>query len=149
MEIPFRLRDYDQETDEGFLKQAWRKAHRNNVIGMGMGRYYDYMTRHMDSRINGGSTYVACDENERDFLYGAICCDKERVHFVYVKSAFRRNGIAKALLKHAFGEIPPIILCDSWSRIAIDIAANKPGLVYAPQHIQGNINEITRSNICG
>lgn len=52
-------------------------------------------------------TLVACDEEEGDCIYGWICAESIEgsvppvVHYVYVKSSYRRRGLARALLKAA------------------------------------------------
>lgn len=41
---------------------------------------------------------VACDGEEQDLIYGYLAYEPGVLHFIYVKEAFRKMGIAKQLM---------------------------------------------------
>lgn len=67
------------------------------------------VTRFIEKSITDGSCLVACHNEEPDVLFGfAICSPHSRaIHYVYTKPAFRKFGIARALVTHAFGDVMP------------------------------------------
>lgn len=102
----FSLRPY-QPTDEAFLFNSWLKSYRNSDFARALRNDIFYSMHHLviERILQRPTTQVliACDPTAPDVVYGYLVA--ERVggppiyHFLYVKAAFRRAGIAKALLE--------------------------------------------------
>lgn len=78
---------------------------------------------------NGGKIIVACADDDEDLIIAFAIYSDKALHYVYVKAAFRRAGIAKQLLNNI--ESPEIIGC-SYSHWTLDARFINKYMVYNP-----------------
>lgn len=71
---------------------------------------------------------VACSPLDTNEIYGYIVAEAPLVHFVYVKRAYRGNGIATQLLASIEITRTPI-LCSHWTDYCRYVSNNKPDLL--------------------
>lgn len=96
--------------DQAFLYNSWLKAYRNSKITREWPNdvYYPAQTEAITKILFTAGTILACSAEDPNQIFGYIVSQKiegtQVVHFLYVKHLYRRLGIAKALLKRAFGE---------------------------------------------
>lgn len=80
-------------------------------------------------------TYIACDPLDVNVIYGYMVVGKHDenplLHYVYVKSAFRRLGIANTLLKEA-GLDPDKLVFSHWTFETDRLVEKFPNAVYIP-----------------
>lgn len=95
-----------------------------------------------DKQLGLGQAAVACHEDNPDHIYGTVVWQPARtpiLHWLHVKSTFRRLGVARQLRDYAFPANPPIILClaaPNWS-FSNETLCKALGLVYFPYALMG------------
>jgi hypothetical protein len=96
--VPWFIRPADS-TDQSFVFSSWLKSFRDApaVEQMREGDYYSRQHARITRTFEQARVYVACDPSARADIWGYLVEEDGRVHFVYVKSAFRRFGIASGL----------------------------------------------------
>lgn len=70
---------------------------------------------------------VATDPSDTEQILGWICFEGSVVHYVYVKSAFRRQGIARTLF--AAAGLTSAVNCTHWTAAASEISARHEGVL--------------------
>lgn len=96
-------------SDESFIYNSWLKSYKNSDFARSIPARTYYAMHHLviERILSRPSTQVlvACDPTAPDVLYGYVVMesvgDLSVVHYCYVKQAFRRLGIASALLASA------------------------------------------------
>ena len=92
---------------------------------------------------------IACAKSDPDLILGWICVEKPSnfkgllLHFIYIKQAFRGQGIARDLMAKSIGEIKPVIFSCLTRKAAKILHKNKEKFVdffYEPEAIYG-LNE--------
>jgi GNAT superfamily N-acetyltransferase len=95
---------------ESFIFQTWLKVYRyKSPFGKRISNtvFFDRHHKVIERILARPSSQVLCavDPTEHSTLYGYLAhetaSDKHVIHFTYVKEAFRRLGIAKALFEKA------------------------------------------------
>lgn len=60
----------------------------------------EYYTRVIDT-IRASTVWLATDGADKDTFVGFVCCAPGAIHYLFVKWAYRRQGIAKRLISTA------------------------------------------------
>jgi GNAT superfamily N-acetyltransferase len=103
--VPFVTRGL-QPADHLFILGSWGVMAHNDIPYRWMVRdawrkQYEKMCRWLQTR---GQALLAVNPEDTDHILGYVAYDDEQsplcVHFVYVKKAFRRYGLASHLLSH-------------------------------------------------
>lgn len=89
--------------DLNFIYATWLPAlyHGNDWFGeIERSIYYEYYYKIIETILARPSTkvFVACLKDEPDVILGYSVSDKTTLHFVFVKSVWRKIGIAKSLV---------------------------------------------------
>jgi GNAT superfamily N-acetyltransferase len=97
--------------------------------------YYDGQHRLIEKLILRSKTYVACDVNDPNQLYGYGVAEVVDgifvVHFIYVKLSFRRMGIGTALLNSFEYQPGSLSAFTHWTKMAERLHI-KYNMVYHP-----------------
>lgn len=92
-----------ESRDFALVRDSWVNSYRNAAFSReNTDAIYFKYHRHLALQLLASSqVLVACSEEDPDIVYGWICVepDQETLHYIYVKHPFRRQGIAKSLLK--------------------------------------------------
>ena len=101
LQIAIRLHE---ATDEDFIYSTWMKSFRDNSYARAVPtQLYNIGQRKRINKIlskEGVNVLIACDAETPELIYGYAVMERtpDVLHYVYVKSAYRKLGIAKALL---------------------------------------------------
>ncbi len=112
-QVPFKIRDVYQ-SDIPFIYSTWLKGLRygNEVFGLiEKTAYFENQHKVIETILNRFDTEVsiACVTDEPEVILGyAAYMPGGIVHYVHVKDAFRRFGIAKALLPNPVNRVTHI-----------------------------------------
>lgn len=99
----FRIRE-PRSTDQGYIASTWlrsithntRRRTRQAKVSGGIDRVLDHAST---------AVLVACRELEPDRIVGWVCWAKipaaRVVHYLYVRDSWRREGVAKELMRAA------------------------------------------------
>ena len=104
--MKIRIREFKDE-DVNFIISCWVRSSYSNGTGYKekLGTYHKGLDRLIKRKYEQGElmAFVACLEEEEDLILGfAIFGLDYTLHFVYVKEAFKRQGICKKLLSHFY-----------------------------------------------
>jgi GNAT superfamily N-acetyltransferase len=133
------VRDFEPEVDGNFVYSSWLNSYRESAIGgwksptgeaMALGVYYKRARSRIDALIKRGAELkVACDPEDTNIILGWMCAEDPVLHYVYVKEAYRRQGIALSLLAACGLSSSRIIPCSHWTPSAEEVAAKRPSLL--------------------
>ena len=92
-----------KESDVNFILATWCRSAYSNATGYREKQsiFHKGLERVIKRRYEQGDllVYIACDSDDPDFILGfAVFGYVYSLHYVYVKEAFKRLGVAKALL---------------------------------------------------
>lgn len=135
--IPFTIRDA-APSDEAFIQKSWKlqmaaspllDVFRNKTL------VFAVYSEPLDALYARSTVRVACAKDDADAILGYVVTDptKGLIHFVYVKSVYRRFGIATALL----AEFQQCKAATTWSAMVEDIAPSR-GYSYTPSRVWPN-----------
>lgn len=134
-------------TDRSFILRSWIRCHRRNHSGISDEDYF-YGQTHLIYALSGNSKIViACDAAKPEFILGFACGRMATngrdiiMHYVYVKEAYRKNGVARDLVSHIGYRGLGRIIATAWSRTILNMSQNKP-IEYNPF-----INHIGENNV--
>lgn len=104
--MKIQIREF-KESDTNFVISCWVKSSYNNGTGYKerLGAYHKGLEDFIKKKYNAEELlcYVACMEDDQDLLLGfAVFGTDYSLHFVYVKEAFKKQGICKQLLNHFY-----------------------------------------------
>jgi hypothetical protein len=97
------LRKFNPETDSGLIYSSWPKGvwhSPNGPINQVKTQWFTKFYQHVKHCLETGSVYIACMEDNPDFLLGYSVITGPLLEFVYVKKDFRNQGIATLLVKN-------------------------------------------------
>lgn len=127
--------------DEPFIYSAWLKSVRNeSPVYVNVPDRVFYVAHHavIERLLPSSTVALACLRDDPSVLIGfAVAATKrDGIHFIYVKSAFRRMGIAKALIENLSLNIDKCF-CTHWTNFLSQTQRAKwPGLVYDPYFLR-------------
>lgn len=119
--------------DRPFVIATWSSSYKSSPYA-GILFTDDYATV-MHATINRvldrpeTTTLLACDRDDRDFLYGYIVgelADTPIIHYAYVKTPYRRSGIARGLLAAIGVNALGRFVYTSKTEIVKDLASKMP-----------------------
>lgn len=91
-------------------------------------------------RQSGNIVRVAALKDDPEVLFGFLWgnVDPETIHYVYVKKAFRRMGMAKMLYKSLFSMADDVYITH-WTKEVNQLYDKHEGLVFNPYLLHGDI----------
>jgi hypothetical protein len=94
---------FAEEGDAGFIFDSWLKSYASSRMAIALGaKYWDVGGAWVRAMVARSTVLVACDDEDPNVLLGWVACEPpERVHYVYVKHAARRLGVATGMLAAA------------------------------------------------
>lgn len=123
--------------DISFMYATWLKSYRTGSgLGLLSGKHVYFLTYNLilDQILSRPRTKVLVAVNNEDshVIYGYLVYEPGILHYVFVKEAFRRFGIARHLYGHAFKERPHITHLTELGR---DVICTHPGFKFNPSLI--------------
>lgn len=121
--------------DEAIVFNAWLLAHRKHgdwPPRLSSQRYFAEHKETIAKLIARSRMLVACNEQRPSQVLGFVCWEVAAntigptLHWLFVKQPFRRNGIARELLKQAHIGQEPALRCSHWTQRAEQLRA-RPG----------------------
>ena len=106
MKLPISYRPMSQK-DNGFLYSTWLKSYRQMPYAQNMSNdtFFHHHKQVIEKILAKPNTTVTviCEDTDPDHIYGYSVIetygDASIIHYVYVKHAYRKLGLAKALLQ--------------------------------------------------
>ena len=118
--------------DWAFILASWKKSARESDPWVPSYRYFDFAEAEISTYRNRGARFrVASDPEDSNFIWGWACSEAGVLHYVYVRTSSREQGVAGQLVADAGLKQP--VTCTHWTEWATKIAHKRPGaLVFAP-----------------
>lgn len=114
-DLPFIFDSWVKSYWDGINREPWPQTVRGydmtGVIGQRLNRdlFYTPGQRHLAAAcIAAAPCYVAHVRDNPDQLMGFACGGSGWLHYVYVKTSFRRLGVARSLIQAALGDAQDI-----------------------------------------
>lgn len=127
------VRDYDPATDEACVYKAWLNSYQAPAMRMwalDARSYYRRMRMRVDALLRRGADLrMAVDPDDRNVILGWGCAEPPVLHYVYVKEAYRHQGIALTLLAALGLAQEKKIVCTHWTLYADAVAEKHPRLL--------------------
>lgn len=102
------------ETDLNFVRSAWLRSHRAHCEWAPKGEYFALHHDVVEGLLVRGTTLLAVNAADEDQILGFVCGESRHetpiLHYVYVKRAFRGNGVAMVLVSALLGGTPQEII---------------------------------------
>lgn len=149
MTPPLRIRDWDLE-DWPFVLSSWLRSYHDRpsespAVDVPNELYFADAGQHgiVTSIFNDVDTriVVACSEDDWRAIFGWAAfgpTEPATLHYVYVKSPYRKLGVARALLSRLTDEPQPeTIHCTHWTRALRTWRARGLPYVYNPYALRG------------
>lgn len=93
-----------RETDKGLIVTSWLKSYRPSVPWIGRDDFYRLYRTVINELLDkdGVTSVVVCSPDDEDHVIGWACTEPARslLHYIFVKSDYRKLGIAKAIREH-------------------------------------------------
>ena len=96
-----KIRDAHPE-DINFIYATWLRSYRRDSDVGRQARnlvYYKEYNKVIDHLLTSSTIKVACLDDDEVVILGYAVFDRDNIHYVFVKEAFRRLGIAKRLIE--------------------------------------------------
>lgn len=123
-----------QPDDISFIYSTWLKSYRTGSgLGLASGKHAYFITYNLiidhilekpDARV-----WVAAKIDEPNVLWGYLVAEPTVLHYVFIKGAFRKFGIARALYQAAFTERPFVTHMTTPAR---EVLRTHPGFKFNP-----------------
>lgn len=128
------VRDFDLERDGNFIYHSWGNSYRDAALGawgdIPKATYYKRVRARIDALIRRGAEIkLAVDPDDPNIILGWMCAEAPVLHYVYVKEAYRGQGIAMTLLAAVGLAAQKILPCSHWTPFAEQVAAKHPALL--------------------
>jgi GNAT superfamily N-acetyltransferase len=90
-----------RESDMGFVVDTWRQSFRDESYLFKFNRdlYFRLMGMHVGGLMKTGEIRVACNPADEDTIIGFAAHTGRELHYVYVREALRKHGVARALIE--------------------------------------------------
>lgn len=98
--------------DLNFIVNSWLKSYREAQPAVPNAQYYEGQKRLILDLLSRCDTVLAVDPEAPSHVLGYLCYERgspDVIHFVYVKFALRRNGLASLLVERAGISLPCIV----------------------------------------
>lgn len=91
--------------DISFIYSTWLRSYHYDSFTKSTAKsiYFENYKLVLDHILKTAQVYVACSKEDPNVIFGYVVYEPETIHYVFVKEAFRRFGLAKALIKEALG----------------------------------------------
>lgn len=86
------------QKDLNFVLNSWLKSNRNEHQHVTNEVYYTFYKKIIAELLSKADTVIACDPADHNSIWGYIVYEPSTVHYIYVKHALRRFGIANSLM---------------------------------------------------
>jgi GNAT superfamily N-acetyltransferase len=107
--LPILLRPGTSE-DHPFVVDSWLQSYRASAIARDAGRAYLHdMKWIVRAWLARAALLVACDPEQPGAIWGWAVTRDAVLFYVYVRQEFRRQGIARALLRPYLARTAPVI----------------------------------------
>jgi GNAT superfamily N-acetyltransferase len=92
---------YANASDLRFVRDSWFESYRRGGFApeIGFDLFSEGQRKLIATLTHPSNVRVACAENTPDEILGWVCFEGATVHYVYVKSAYRKLGCAEGLLE--------------------------------------------------
>jgi GNAT superfamily N-acetyltransferase len=89
-----------REEDKPFILSSWLKSHRAHCGWASSGDFFNVHRRVAEGLLARSKVFLAVQKDDPSAIVGWSCLDRDdkHVHYVYVKRAFRRCGVAATLV---------------------------------------------------
>lgn len=133
------VRAYQESQDKAFIYSTWLKNYKHSSYFAKRIRPVTYFKGHhivIDHLLKKPSTNViiACPKGDQETILGYLAyeiLEKPVVHFTFIKDAFRKMGIARALFEAA--AIDPNKICFThWTHPVDELIQKYPDMIYDP-----------------
>lgn len=102
-----------------FILDAWKRSYRSEKRNLPWNRYSCEVQSRLNALIaRGARVRIAVDGEDEDFFFGFIVAEPPVLHYVYVKSPFRRQGLAIRMIEESGFDTNQTILCPYWTPAA-------------------------------
>lgn len=123
-----------EPADIPFIYSSWLKSYRTGSgLGLASGKHayfitYNLVIDHILEKPDA-IVWVAAKEDEPNVIWGYLVAEPTVLHYVFVKGAFRRFGVAKSLYEIAFQERPFVTHMTALGR---EVLRMHPGFKFNP-----------------
>ena len=121
------------EGDKNFVYHSWIGSYRENAPVPGTvprATVCKRIRERIDTLLKRGAELkIACDPDDTNIILGWICAEPPALHYIYVKEAYRQQGIALTLLNSVGLASARVIPCTHWTPFAEQVAAKRPALL--------------------
>ena len=137
---------YNRSEAWRWVVNSWLKSHYERGRSMWAdGHPREYWTQHWELAtrlIERAGVLIAHQPGAPDLFLGWVCTDPVRkvCHYVYVKHAFRRGGVATRLLSRVHGPRPVLRYTHQPARAQLREAADKLGWTYSPYALMESLD---------
>lgn len=98
----FNIRSFEKD-DYNFIHVSWSYVMRGGFRKLKNPEYHDMINPIIKDKIDKGQIYVACSEDDHNFIYGFAAIKVIEgiplVQMIYVKQPFRKFGILKSFIE--------------------------------------------------
>jgi hypothetical protein len=140
IEAVHKLRSY-RTTDIPFIQNSWASSYYKGAEYDKLMSPQEFNDQHRPVREfllrqPTVTAIVACDQNDHDLILGWALIERPLkikglfLHYIYIKEAFKNEGLAKDLIEKSLPE-PPIMVTHMTDKARKIIKAKKPDFVYA------------------
>lgn len=118
-ELEYLVRELVDD-DWALVLNSWKKSARDSSTLPGHVYYTEIHARIERLRDRGARWVVACNPLDNDQVYAWAVAEPPVVHYAYTKKPFRRQGIARRLVRELIGDAVPVPVT-SWTKCAQDV----------------------------
>ena len=98
------VREFNAKNDSGFIYATWPKSVYYSGINTNTDTnrrlWFDEFHQYMQNLLPEAEIKIACLQEDKDFILAYSIVAGRTLQFIYVKDDYRKQGIAKLLLKH-------------------------------------------------
>jgi hypothetical protein len=112
MKLPVHYRDA-VATDLPFIMNSWLRSWRDSDFAKLMKNevFYENYEPFIKGILQRANVLVACSVDDPDQIFGYIVYENPQiVHYVYVKTVYKKLGLAKSLFKRTVDITKPIVV---------------------------------------
>ena len=113
-------------SDHNFVFDSWRRSFADSDFSKPINALVFFKGHHrvIEKILEKGQVEIACSKEFPEEIRGWIAYDRDCLHFIYVKSPFRRFGVSRLLMNgHNFKE---------YSHLNDNVKYILPGATYNP-----------------